>query len=201
MKSKKAARPSKALQSVAYHEAGHVVVRWHGRLKMPKYVTIIPDEEFLGHVFGPSFPGSFDFGETQWSGRTQLQLEGGIRSIWGGPLAQKKFNPRGFRHYHAAKDYKQIVDLAFNLSGSDDETASAYIKLLELQTRNLLNQGWIWQCVEAVAGALLEQEKLSGKQVREIILEAVQERVKKAGPPVGRIIKSPLTVPQDEPDE
>ena len=179
MKSKKAARLSKTLQSVAYHEAGHVVVRWHGRLRMPKYVTIIPNEEYLGHVFGPKFPSSFDFGETQWSGRTQLQLERGIRSVLGGPLAQKKFHPRGFRHDYAAEDYRQIVDLAIMLSGSD-EIASAYIKLLELQTRNLLNQDWIWQCVEAVAGALLEQEKLSGKQVKEIILGAIQKRVKKA---------------------
>lgn len=199
MKSKKAAKPSKALQSVAYHEAGHVVVRWHCRLRMPKYVTIIPNEEYLGHVFGPKFPGSFDFGETHWSGRIQLQLERGIRSIWGGPLAQKKFHPRGFRHAHAAEDYSQMVDLALALGG-DGETASAYMKLLELQTRNLLNQGHIWQYVEAVAEALIEQEKISGKQVNEIILNTVQEIVSKRGPPAYRIIKSPPTVPQDEPD-
>lgn len=168
-------KPTKALQAIAYHEAGHAVVRWHYRLRMPKYVTIIPDEDSLGHIFGHKFPGKFDFGETEWSGQTQLLLERRIRSIFAGPLAQKKFHPRGFRHAHAAGDYDQIADLGLRLGG-DDETASAHIKLLELQTRNLLNTPQIWLFIEAVAEALLEQKKLSGKQVREVIRKALDKK-------------------------
>jgi len=177
MRSKKAPRPSRALQSTAHHEAGHVVVRWHYRLRTPKYVTIIPTEESQGHVFGPALPNKFNL--DGGSGRTQLLLERRIRSILAGPLAQKKFYPRGFRRYHAASDYDEAFKLALRLGG-DEEGATAQLKLLELQTRNILNLDWIWRCVEAVAGALLVQEKLSGKQAIEIILEAVQERVRRS---------------------
>ena len=144
-------KPSKRLQSIAYHEAGHVVVSWHFRLRTPKYVTIIPTEESLGHMFGPTLPNKFNF--DGGSGRTQLLLEREIRSILAGPIAQKKFYPRGLGMYHAASDYDNAFKLAL-LLGGDGEGATAQLKLLELQTRNLLNQGWNWQCVEAVAGAL-----------------------------------------------
>jgi hypothetical protein len=167
-------RPSKVLQSTAYHEAGHAVVRWYGKLKRPKYATIIEGEDYLGAVAGLDVPSGFD-PDTKFSGRTQLILERRIRTFLAGSVAQKKFNPSGFRKYNAADDEDKAHKNVLWLSGNY-ETASAYMKLLRLQTRDILNKGWIWKCVEAVAEALLDKKKLSGEETWQIINATITQQ-------------------------
>ena len=165
-------RPSKRLQSTAYHEAGHAVVRNYYDLKQPTRVSIEPDEYSSGRVLGSPLPKGLDpFDPLDWTGQKRLKLESVIKSVLAGSIAQRKFNPRGYRKYHDADDFKKVYAILLHLEG-DNEIVSAYYKLLELQTIKLLEQPIIWKKVEAVAQALLQKKEISGRIIRRIITEA-----------------------------
>ena len=161
-------RVSKKLPSVAYHEAGHAVVRQYQGLRRPRYVTIIPDEYNFGHVSGSAFPSGFNPDIQRFNGRTQLLLEREIRVLYAGSLAERKFNPHGYRHFYAAGDYRKIADYVYWLA-EEQKIVDVYLELLKMQTDSILDLDNVWSCIEAVAAALLEKKKLKGKEVWEII--------------------------------
>ncbi len=82
--------------------------------------------------------------------RARIRVEKLIRVCLGGPIAQRKFNPSGWRKHHGASDFDEAADLALHLEGTG-ERASALLRLLELQTQDLIEVHW--SRVAAVAGA------------------------------------------------
>jgi len=67
-------------------------------------------------------------------------------------------------------DLKSAIELACAVSGGDEEGA-AYIEWLRQRTLNLMRDPRFWPCVEAVAGRVLEMERLSGPCVAAVIRE------------------------------
>ena len=106
--------------------------------------------------------------ETDGSTRARLRVESMVRVLFAGAVAQKKFHPRGFRAHHVAEDSDRAIDLVMRIVGNDAE-ARAYLKLLYIQTENALALPHVWEAVEKVAGRLLEQPNLSGREARQII--------------------------------
>ena len=163
--SRRAARKAeKAIQATAYHEAGHAVVRWHEQLGPPEYATIIPEGDVLGRVKGESLPKDYEPDIDSMDDREPLEKV--IREFLAGSIAQKRFDPEGFDKDHAGNDWDQAVNLALYLGG-DQEKTEALLHQLETQAKDILDR--LWHCVVAVSEALLEQKKLSGDEVWEII--------------------------------
>lgn len=170
MRSKKAPRPSRALQSVAHHEAGHAVVNWKEGVPVTS-VSIIPKEDSVGHIISRHILHEIN---VEWddSPQTRSLVESRIRICLAGPIAQKMFNPHGFRKHHAEHDWKEATNLVLYLGG-DEETTNACIQQLKNQTHDIIDRHW--DRVEAIAEALIEQKKLSGAQVKEIIERTEEE--------------------------
>ena len=67
-------------------------------------------------------------------------------------------------------DLAMILALVKRMAGSPKEQ-DAYCEWLRLRTADLLGQLSIWDQVDAVTGALLERETLTGRQLRSVIQE------------------------------
>jgi hypothetical protein len=77
------------------------------------------------------------------------------------------------QQFIVAGDMKAVVDLAFKVSGSDEE-ASAYIGWLQERTANLVRH-WVFRpMVDALSAALLERQELTSREARDVI-ERAQE--------------------------
>lgn len=76
-------------------------------------------------------------------------------------------------------DYRQAMELALKVSGSDEE-ASAYLGWLEQRTRNLIRRFDFWPSVEVVAQELREKSELSGRTIKEIVRAVQTARSKEA---------------------
>jgi ATP-dependent Zn protease len=86
-----------ALEATAIHEAGHAVAAWLLRVRVNS-ATIIPHSGALGHVTHANPLRGVDL-EWDDSDRARLRAERYIKVCLAGPLAQKKFNPRSYRHW------------------------------------------------------------------------------------------------------
>jgi hypothetical protein len=95
-----------------------------------------------------------------------------------GPAAQRRFNPKGFRNYHAEGDWYQAIELLSHLSG-DDEILSAHFKLIDVRARKFVVLPHIWPLIEGLAEALLERQHLNGKEVRTVIFESRQRALER----------------------
>ena len=95
------ARLTKAekLKRVAYHEAGHAVANIVLQRSI-EYVTIIPDEECLGHV-KKTHPNDYPFG--------CIDIHGAVCTL-AGVYAEKKLIGR-FNHLGAHSDYLAAFDI------------------------------------------------------------------------------------------
>ena len=165
---------TKALESTAYHEAGHAVAAWRYGVRT-KRLSIVPEPSFAGqHVRHPYFGGI----NQEWgsSPRAQRRVENMVLVCCAGPAAQRRFNPKGFRNYHAEGDWYQAINLLSHLTG-DDEILSAYFKLIDLRARKFVAQPSVWPLIEGLAETLLEREHLTGMEVRAIISDSMSAAV------------------------
>jgi hypothetical protein len=90
-------------------------------------------------------------------------------------LAGTIAHDRKFTHrHHDEGDRRDYADAREFLEESrmitSDEHCTAYVKMLGVQARDQLAP-W-WPCVEAVAVALMERDRLSGDGLREIVRRA-----------------------------
>jgi len=203
-------RTTKSVQSTAYHEAGHVVARFHIQVDLQlepsllntvidvlqrdgifptpenapnlykllesteqhlcappvEKVTIVPGEGYSGLCKGKSFlPEHLSTEEY-----TRSNFEGTALVLLAGPAATKKFNPRGFRTYHAATDHELVGKILEKLVlGQSDEEFKAYWRLLELRAKAFVDRSLVWEQIVAVAEALIQEETLYQKKVEDII--------------------------------
>ena len=161
---------TKALESAAYHEAGHAVAAWHCGVRT-KSLSIVPESDSAGrHVRHPYFGGLKL--EIDSSPRAQRRVENMALVCCAGPAAQRRFDPKRFRSYHAQGDWYEAMNLLSYLT-NDDEVLMAHFKLIELRARKLIALPSVWSLIEAVARALLERRHLTGKEVRAIISDGM----------------------------
>ena len=167
------ARITKAVQSTAYHEAGHAVAAWKKGVRTKK-LSIMPDEDSDGrHERYAYFTGI----RPEWdnSSGVQRRLENMAFVCCAGPAAQRRFSPKGARSYHGAADREQANDLLSYLTG-DDDVLAAHFKLIDLRARKFVALPHIWPLIEDLAVVLLERREMSSKEVRATILESVRKR-------------------------
>lgn len=161
--------------TTAYHEAGHAVAAMLLGIKTV-HVTIRPD-----HAAGSL--GHHRSGRMVWKRRladggeqsAQIRARGENHTIYclAGSVAENIFRKKaGMRKNHAGAraDWNEVADIAVGLFG-DLATANAFVRFAQLRAEGLMFQ-W-WSNVEAVAKALLEQETLTGDQVRSVIQREV----------------------------
>jgi hypothetical protein len=162
-------RKSSALESTAYHEAGHAVIAHFQHVKL-KYVTIVPGKDSLGHVqrrsvifgrhgvFDDSIKG-IDRGERH------------IRVSFAGQIAQRKIAPRSRWRVSGRADHQIAMDIFWHICSHDEKARNLYLSLLWRQTECLVDQ-W-WKVIKAVAQSLLERKSLTDEQLRAVIDEAL----------------------------
>lgn len=170
----------KERSTTAYHEAGHAVA--HIRLGIPfRRVTIKEDGDSLGRVSGYGL-GRKVFERTQAgvpTAQDRDRLEKEIICILSGPFAERRFT-RKWNHAKASADHENVSMYALKLCGSERE-ANAYVRWLEIHTKDLLDASFIWNSVKSVAQALLERETLGAEDVRRIYLDTSATALAKIG--------------------
>jgi ATP-dependent Zn protease len=174
-KSPRSSRKTRVVEATAYHEAGHAVVAY--LLNAPvkrKGATIIPNPEegSTGCVHaGFTFRRGHRPDENK-SDVVRLRCERQAMVLLAGVEAQRKFNRRSVRSYHTQSDFNGAVGLMEYFFESP--VLEANLKCFTAWVESLFEQHpYAWQCVKAVATALLEKEQLSGAELQDVIETAL----------------------------
>lgn len=159
------ANPSKTLVATAYHEAGHAVIAWANQIGL-REASIIPNSTSgtLGHCRHATWPSFRP--DTDNSLRTRRRAEMLIMVALAGSEAEKRVTGR-YNHRGAESDMHYAGGLTMYLTGSAEE-AEALLRWLTIRTRNVLENHW--STVEPLADALLNEQRLNGKRILEVIL-------------------------------
>jgi len=149
------------MKCVAYHEAAHAVVAYsHGGGDVDG-ISLVPDLRWMGIAYtrrkvsdAPAVLMAGMLAETKLTGKPFIEL-----------LREKQDDADG----GAVNDWSDLL-----------ETQRQYPDEINVATgiwwaRELLDQPENWAAVEALAAALLEKEKLTGKQARRIIEQAQRD--------------------------
>lgn len=156
------------LHRTAVHEADHAVVAHLLHVKI-RYVTIVPEEDSLGHVK----PHVVHFGR---HGVFDDRLKGSDRAerhimvYFAGQLAQRKFAPRSRWRLGGEHDQKEAMDLFWHISHPDQKARNLQLALLWRKTECCVEGGW--KEINAVAKALLARRTLTLDDVADVIDEA-----------------------------
>jgi ATP-dependent Zn protease len=162
--------------ATAYHEAGHAVASLALGIRV-RSASIVPNRESAidGYVRSQKI-GRNTARNIEWADRftrSRLQAEKRVMVWMAGELAQRRFNPRSVRSYHASMDREEIVDMLMRYARprlSEAIDVTSHYKLLKEWTAELLDENWI--LVEAVANALVKRRTLSGSEMRNIVFVA-----------------------------
>lgn len=167
----------KMRRATAFHEAGHVVAAIALKRGVRR-VTVVPNDEAqaLGQFHGQKIADSIQ-PDVRIDARTRATLEAEVMVCLAGGITEWRFT--GKKPKGCGTDLAKAVGLAEYLTGSPKETA-AYVEWLRCRVDNLLATPWNMNAVRRLAGALLEQNTLSGAAARRIVrneIEASREAV------------------------
>jgi hypothetical protein len=181
------------LEEVAYHEAGHAVMRYlmdH----LPGEVSIIPDDDSLGRVCDDPEWAAFeesllpqDDDDSEWARFLWAQKVGDqVRILLAGTAAQTLLiedpDERRARWMELATtsgwdDVRKAVELAGYIEPRGDETpeqgTERYLVERGEEVYETFNDDQCWTAVEALAQALMQQRTMSGPEVRFTIYRAL----------------------------
>lgn len=160
-------------KATAYHEAGHAVAAFFLGFKT-RQVTVKPGKDYSGlhSEMGRHYLEGLDCREITPLVRDRIERRVIVRLA--GAAAQRRFNRRSYRHYHADDDHQQAVDLLFRIASSGKEV-TAYCRWLGIRTENIV--ACHWQEIKNVADALIEQETLDGATITQVIRQAMKQAV------------------------
>lgn len=172
---------SAELRATAHHEAGHAVAA-HSYQVTTWRVTIQPNADSLGH----HHHGVVVRRDIEWdiSDRNRLRAERLALICLAGPYATRHFlditnRRRAYRHEQHAADYHNAIDV---LSFFEDGTIlEKYLHYLEARAAAFVESRW-W-AITAVADALLEHTTLKGNAVKQVIADALRQRLEARGLP------------------
>ena len=162
-------KPPKKFEAIAYHEAGHAVAAWRTGVRI-KALSIVPQDDTDGRMTHVQYFKGQEV-EASNSEATRRRIENMAIVCCAGGWAQRRFHPRSQWRIGTQGDYAQCEDLLSRLVGYTD-TAQAYFNLIDLQARDLIYGAHNWPLVEVLAAALIDQQEMTGKQVRETLIEA-----------------------------
>jgi hypothetical protein len=171
------------LRRIAYHEAGHAVIARDEGIGL-REVTIVRGVGYSGRVLHDRMLKGVRLDFDASSAKSRHRAEKLVRICLAGPLAQRKFHWRSYRPWHAETDHKQAVDILLYLAEPEEELP-VYFKLLEIQTRQRLENELTWRTVRAVAAALLEHGTLTGAGVSSVIAGVIEAKLQRRRP--GRV--------------
>lgn len=162
-KATKAERERRALESTAYHEAGHAVAAIESRRAI-LLLTIVPTDESHGHMLKTKTPDWVrpDINEDR---RTTAWLEREILLGLAGPAAEARFTGRR-NHVGASSDYKSVVNLASHLYGFG-KVLQTYVDYMVARAEAFVAAPLHWVQIEYLAAALMEHRTLKPKAIRE----------------------------------
>lgn len=160
-------KQTKAIESIAYHEAGHAVAA-HAHKVRTKAVTIVPADGSLGRLENQPYFKDINI-EYDNSPRARRRVENMVIVCLAGPVAQRRFNPRGSWRVNAGGDWYQVENLLSHLVGSAEQVAE-YWERMEIRTRDFVQDPDWWFLIERVAGRLLERQTLTGVEVRKLMI-------------------------------
>jgi|HubBroStandDraft_6_1064221.scaffolds.fasta_scaffold07671_4 ATP-dependent Zn protease len=157
--------------ATSYHEAGHVVIGYELGMRLGKQgVSIVSDGGSAGRAHLPfTFRNSPEF---DTSDRMRLHLEKRAMIYFAGIEAQRSFDSRSVRHYHASSDYHCAVDLLGYFFESS--VLEARIKFLVLRTQQKIKVKSVWTRIVTVAEALQRQEHLKRSEVEAVMFSAIK---------------------------
>ncbi len=175
--------PSLRLQSTAYHEAGHHAMKWEFGFSLGK-VTIKPDLEnnLLGSSAHHHPPLKIETIKNLWEidlptpSQTD-RIEKMIMVFLAGRVAERIFRPKKKGLCGASSDYDKAGKLLKLLVDYASRQYPVYWNLLFIRTQEFLSNPYTWTIVEGLTQALLERETLTGKEAKQVILEAIQKKI------------------------
>jgi hypothetical protein len=161
---------SKALEPVAYHEAGHAVILWRWDVPLQGAVTIVPDYEW-GSAGAVDLPNP-DMDDAVGSERAYM-LEGRIASQLAGYLAEKRYTGKRANYRGANYDLRHArFDCEEAINTTDERVIGAYLKYMTLRVQELLDRPDIWAAVTGLATKLLERRTLDAEEAFAVIIAA-----------------------------
>lgn len=108
------------------------------------------------------------------TGADRLKMER-VVVLLAGMVAQRRHRPSSVRSWHGSSDFHSAVNLVGYFAGNDGEI-EAYLKLLRIRAELTLERPGSWECVGALAAALLDRKTLSSAAAVEII-QATHARI------------------------
>jgi hypothetical protein len=155
-------------RAVAYHESAHALVAWKLHMRFA-YISIVPDDDCIGHVLFHRLRLT-DMHVYDMSPRVRDRLERRIITGLAGREGKRLITGR-YNHRGAAGDYRNALRLASHIEGTS-EALTPYFKWLMVRAKQLVTAPHHRPMLDALALALLEQEKIDGPTACQIILDA-----------------------------
>lgn len=154
--------------TTAYHEAGHVAA-YFDMGRPIRRVTIVPTKEYGGccDPFVRKLP-PIDYCKITSSIRAKIERE--VMVDLAGCIAEDKYLGRdgaGNWEIGGWSDMDHLINLIDHLTSGPEET-DAYINLIYIRTKAIINQEHVWAFIQALASALLENKTISGKEAKAI---------------------------------
>lgn len=150
------------LKRVAYHEAGHATMTVLTRRQL-YYVTIKPGPKgkLLGHcAWFKSLVWDQDYRSPSSDYRKEIQR------ILAGPIAERIGMSDEVVGHHCNTDIQLASVLSVIMAVCPVIAELEFNDIRDEVEQTLINK---WQVVEGIANALLEQETLKGRQVRQLV--------------------------------
>jgi len=175
MTAKRKRKPS-ALESTAYHEAGHAVAAFMHDIRF-RHVSIVPsnDGESLGRLLCNSLGRRFR-PDLELTPATRWRLERHVLMDLTGPAAETKFtgqrNNRG-----AVGDMSGATDLASYLH-FDVKVVDAYLTYMQYRAKAFVEWNTAWMGIESLAKELLEKRHVPERGALEAIRRGMDKGVK-----------------------
>ena len=159
---------SKSVRSTAYHEAGHAVVA--GYFSLSAYYISIDQKkgESDGCAYYQNPLVDIDLNRNH-SDEVHLKAEKLIIICLAGPAAQRHYNPKGVRKYHAEDDMEIVDKLMMRFAGGSKETMKAHHKWLSLRTLDIVSDPIHWRTISRLAEALIERGSLNKEEIHKLV--------------------------------
>jgi hypothetical protein len=181
---------------VAYHEAGHFVVRrWFGFVASKRFGPFHYSWEKVGrehsltieragqerhHVPDASAIDRFEIG-IDMSGDARQYVENEVKCGWSGLLAEDRLGVEDdtWPLYSGRSDAMRIRELAVRLHDGNAYVAEPFVEWLRRGTKGLLAREDVWAQVEAVAETLLAERTVWASRLDDVVHETVTGRTRR----------------------